>query len=127
MSDLAITALVTLTLFCTAFNISWWLYGRTLSETFPVLVVVAIMLTTIYCFFIAFKLLFVEICNKIFSPQWGYVADYGEFIPYAKDIAQVLAGVLTIGIAILLYKEEGKITGGRHEGVGKEREYRRWR
>jgi len=114
MSESIIWVLTTFTLSCVAFNISWWLYGKTLSEIFPTPIVVLIMFSAICGFFIAFKLLFVEVCNNIFSPDWGYINENNEFAPFAKDIAHILAGVLTIGIAVLIYKDEGKMTNSKY-------------
>jgi len=94
---------------CTAFNVSWWLYGKTLSENFPIFVVVTIMLTTLISSFFAFKFILEAICNSIFSPDWGYISNY-VFIPYSKYIVLILSGLLTIGIAVLLYKDEGKFS-----------------
>ena len=104
-----IYSLIAFTLFCTAFNVCWWLYGRTLSEILPAPLVLTTMLTTLFGFFKAFELLLVEICNNIISPGWGYVIEFDEYVAPADEIARVLAGVLTVGIAILLYKDEGKI------------------
>ena len=120
MSDFTINILIVFTLSCMAFNICRWLYGKTLSETFPEPVVVIIMLTTLVGFFIAFKLLLVEVCNNIFSPDWGYVDETDQFVPFAKDIAHILAGVFTIGISILIYKDEGKIANSKYRDTYKE-------
>lgn len=121
MSDFTFNTIVALILACTALNTCWWLYGRTLSEIFPAPVVVTVMLTTLFCFFVAFKLFFVEVCGNFLSPRWGYMTDYGEFTPYAKDIAYILAGILTAGIAVLLYKHEGKMTDSKHRSADEEK------
>jgi len=71
------------------------------------------MLTTLFGFFIAFKLLFVEACNNIIFPGWEYEIDFNESIPSAEEIAQVLAGLLTIGVAFLLYKDEGRVSDNK--------------
>ena len=120
MSDFTFNTIVAFILVCTALNICWWLYGRTLSEVFPAPVVVTVMLTTLFCFFVAFKLLFMEVCGNFLSPRWGYMTDYGEFVPYAKDIAYILAGILTAGIAVLLYKHEGKMADSKYRSADEE-------
>ena len=125
MSDIFIWAVTAFTLSCILFNICWWLYGRTLSEIFPAPLVAVIMLTTLFGFFFAFKLLFVEVCNNFISPDWGYVAEHDEFVPFAKDIAHVLAGVLTVGMAILMYKDEGKISNYKYKSDFEDRKTRR--
>lgn len=122
MPDFVFDTIVVFALVCTVFNICWWLYGRTLSETFPVIVVVIVMFAALFCFFIAFKLLFVEICDNFLSPRRGYMTDYGKFIPYAKDIAYILAGILTVGVAVLLYKNEGKIVNSKYKSADEEKE-----
>ena len=122
MPDLVHNIIVAFVLACTMFNVCWWLYSKTLSESFPLLMVVTIMLSTLLCFFIAFLMILRELCYTILSPNWGYLASHGVFIPYAEDIARILAGLLTIGIAFLLYKDEGKMAGSRYEDVDGERE-----
>jgi len=125
MSDLTIEIITVLTLSCMAFNVCRWLYGKTLSEAFPAPVVAIIMLATLVGFFIAFKLLLVEVCNNIFSPDWGYENETGQFVAFARDIAHILAGVFTIGISILIYKDEGKISNSKYRDTSKEREAKR--
>lgn len=109
MSDSTIEVITVITISCMALNCCLWLYGKTLSEAFPALVVIIIMLGTIFGFFISFKLLMVEVCNNIFSPDWGYLNENNHFVSFTKNIAHMLAGVLTVGIAFLIYKDEGKI------------------
>jgi len=125
MSELTITIITVFTLSCMAFNVCRWLYGKTLSETFPAPVVVIIMLTTLVGFFIAFKLLLVEVCNNIFSPDWGYANETGKFNPFSKDIAHILAGIFTIGMSILIYKDEGKIANSKYRDIYKDEEMKR--
>ena len=122
MPDLFNNAIVAFVLACTIFNICWWLYGKTLSESFPLLVVVTTMLATLLCFLIAFLMILRELCYTVFSPNWGYITSQGVFIPYAENIARILAGLLTIGVAFLLYEDEGKIVDSRYEDVGEEGE-----
>jgi len=117
MPDLVNNIIVAFVLACTIFNICWWLYGKTLSESFPLLVVVTTMLATLLCFLIAFLMILRELCYTVFSPNWGYTSSQGVFIPYAEDIARILAGLLTIGVAFLLYKDEGKMADSRYEDV----------
>jgi len=109
MPDLIYNAIVLFVLICTVFNLCWWLYGRTLSESFPMFVVLTIMLTTLFCLFITFNLIFEEFFGNICTPEWGYITDYGKFIAYADDIARVFSGIFTICLAVFLYKDEGKI------------------
>ena len=125
MSDLTIEIITALTLSCMAFSVCRWLYGKTLSEAFPAPVVAIIMLTTLVGFFIAFKLLLVEVCSNFLSPDWGYVDETNQFVPYAKDIAHILAGVFTIGMSILIYKDEGKIANNKYRDIYKDEEMKR--
>lgn len=120
MFNFTFNTIVALILACTALNTCWWLYGRTLSEIFPAPVVVTVMLTTLFCFFVAFKLFFVEGCGNFLFSRLGYMTGYGEFIPYAKDIAYILAGILTAGIAVLLYKHEGKMADSKYRSADEE-------
>ena len=104
---------IILLLCCMAFNVSWWLYGRTLSEDYPVFVVVVIMFTTLIGFFLGFNFLFGAIFSRLFPSTWGYFTDYDNFIPYSRDAAYYLSGLFTIGMAVLLYKDEGKISDNK--------------
>lgn len=122
MPNIAFNLLVAFVLACAVFNICWWLYGKTLSEAFPLVVVVVIMLSTLLCFFIAFLILLRELCYNMFSPDWGYLNSYGAFTPFAEEIARVVSGILAIGISILIYKDEGKMADGRYEDVEESKE-----
>jgi hypothetical protein len=113
MSDFTIWIILTITLSCMAFNICWWLYGRTLSEAFPAFIVLPIMLISLYGFFTAFHILLRDVCNHFISPRWGYVTEYNEFVPFAGGIAHIIAGLFTIGAAILIYKDEGKVENSK--------------
>ena len=125
MSDFSVELSVAFILGCMAFNICRWVYGRTLSDTYPGSVVAIIMLSTLVGFFIAFKLIFVESITNFFPPYWGYENEIDEFVPYAVIIAHVLAGVFTIGMSVLFYKDEGKVTHSEYRETYKDRAVRR--